>query len=122
MEKKLETLVGRLETVTGKLEGIASKGAAMGATGGGDTPDWVAAFETKVMSSLSEYYRLSNLIGGEVAEISQLISDAMREVNNFIAFAGKHKKPTDQVAAKVLANVNAASVKVNNNNNTMYTS
>ena len=116
MEANLEKIVGRLEAVTGKLESVASRGSGRG-TGGPDTLDWVGAFETSVLSSLSEYYRLSDLIGGEVAEISQLVRNAMLEVNSFIALAGKHKKPTDPVVVKLLANVNAASEKVNNNNN-----
>ena len=113
MEQKLDSLVSRLETVTSKLESVASRGGAGGTGGAGsvDTPEWVVAFDN-VMKSLDEFYRLSNLIGGEVSEISELVRSALSEVKAFIVLAGNHKKPTDQIIAKLLSNVNAASLKV----------
>ena len=107
MEAKLEKVFVRLETVTCKLEGIAAGSGARG-SGGGETPDYVAAFES-VMNSLSEYYRLSQTIGGEVADISQLVKKAVEEVQRFLQVSGKYKKPADTVVVAQLAGVNSAS-------------
>ncbi|KAI6646304.1 Adenylyl cyclase-associated protein 1-like isoform X2 [Oopsacas minuta] len=108
---KLNSVVDRLEAVTNKLEGIADKGTLRGTGGAGETPEFVGAFD-KVLASLSEFDRLSNLIGGDVAEIRGLVSNAMNEVKAFIVLAGQHKKPADVVIAKLLVNVNSASEKL----------
>ena len=106
MEAKLEKVFVRLEAATNKLEGIAAGSGARGGTG--DVPDYVGAFDS-VISSLSEYYRLSQAIGGEVAEISSLVEKAIGEVKHFLGVSGKYKKPTDQAISVQLSGVNSAS-------------
>jgi len=89
----LASLVSRLEVVASRLEAggvIASKG------GGEPETAFVAAFDTFLADDFSLFLEKSRKIGGEVAEISNLVEKAFKAERDLLSIAAKSKKPGDK--------------------------
>ncbi|BHF71621.1 suppressor of rasval19 [Sparganum proliferum] len=89
-------ILKRLDTVVKRLENVVSSGTTA------DDDYGIALFQNILSNQLSEYVKVSDEVGGLVAEQGNLVRDAFMLTENLMRMARNYSKPLPADLAKIM--------------------
>eukprot|EP00050_Salpingoeca_kvevrii_P013197 m.27281 g.27281 ORF g.27281 m.27281 type:complete len:513 (-) comp4738_c0_seq1:1308-2846(-) len=105
---RLATVVGRIERAAGGITGgtPAGDGAAAGGAGDGDAEGGEMAtlveFDETVRTELQKFLETGKQIGGDVAQVTELVQTAFIAHRRFLEIPAQSRKPGDKVLKDLL--------------------
>ncbi|XP_061737561.1 adenylyl cyclase-associated protein 1-like [Nerophis ophidion] len=105
---ELVNLVQRLEVAVGRLEAMSGPGSSNGGSAGGVVSPYVEAFDEIINGPVTQYYSLSQQIGGDVLKHAEMMKQAFSSQRQLLITASSAQKPSDAVLTSLLQPVSKA--------------
>ncbi|XP_061617004.1 adenylyl cyclase-associated protein 1-like [Phyllopteryx taeniolatus] len=99
---ELANLVTRLELAVGRLEAMSGPGGSNEGAASGAVSAFVEAFDEIISGPVTQYYTLSQQIGGDVLKHAEMMKQAFSSQRHVIVTSSSAQKPSDTVLNTLL--------------------